>query len=144
MMKAKDVMTRNVECIKPEMSLQEAASTMKRMDVGFLPVCENDRLCGTLTDRDIVLRVVSEGKDISKCTARDIMTPSAYWCYEDQSTEEVADYMAEHEIRRMLVLDRNKRLCGVISIGDLGKRGEERKAGEAIREIAAAPPAQAA
>ena len=143
-MKAKDLMTPNVQCINPGMSLQEAAATMKRLDVGFLPVCENDRLAGTITDRDIVLRIVAEGREATNCTARDVMTPSARWCHEDQTAEEVAGYMAEKEIRRVLILDRNKRLSGVISIGDLAKRGEEQKAGEATREIAEAPPARAA
>jgi CBS domain-containing protein len=143
-MKAKDLMTRNVQCISPEMPLQEAAAMMKKLDVGFLPVCENDRLAGTVTDRDIVLRVVAEGKDIKNCTAADVMTRTVRWCQEDQSADEVADYMAQHEIRRILVLDENRRLSGVITIGDLAKRGEEEKAGETTREIAEAPPAHAA
>jgi CBS domain-containing protein len=67
------------------------------------------------------------------------MTADVYWCYEDQTTNEVAEYMAQKEIRRVLVLDRNKRLSGVISIGDLAKRADEQKTGETIKEIAEAP-----
>lgn len=141
---ARDLMTRNVECIAPGMPLEEAARTMKRLDVGFLPVCEKDRLIGTITDRDIVLRVVAEGKDIKKCTASEVLTPSVFWCFDDQSADEIAEYMSKQEIRRVLILDRNKRLAGVISIGDLAKRGDESTAGETIREIAEAPPVQAA
>jgi CBS domain-containing protein len=143
-MQAKELMTQPVECISPEMRLQDAARVMKSMDVGFLPVCENDRLIGTVTDRDMVLRVIAEGKDTKDLKARDIMTPTAFWCYEDQTAGEVANYMSEREIRRVLILDRNKRLTGVVSIGDLAKGGHQEKAGEAIGVIADAPPAQAA
>ena len=141
---ARDLMTRNVECIAPDMPLEEAARRMKRLDVGFLPVCEQDRLIGTITDRDIVLRVVAEGKDVKQCRAREVLTPSVFWCFEDQSADEIAEYMSKQEIRRVLILDRNKRLAGVISIGDLAKRGDESTAGETIREIAEAPPVRAA
>ena len=138
-MQAKEFMTTSVECIPPGMSVQNAAMRMKSLDVGFLPVCERDRLVGTITDRDMVLRVIADGKDISDCKARDIMTTDVFWCYEDQTADEVAQYMADREIRRILVLDRNKRLTGVISIGDLAKGGEEQKTGETIREIVEAP-----
>lgn len=137
-MQATDLMTGNVECIPPDMLLRDAALRMKSLDVGFLPICEKDRLIGTLTDRDIILRAIAEGKDIKTCRARDIMTTEVFWCYDDQSSDEVAEYMAEKEIRRLLVLDKNKRLVGVISIGDLAK-GAEKRAGETIKEIATAP-----
>jgi CBS domain-containing protein len=143
-MQAKDFMTTGVECISPGMSVRDAALRMKSLDVGFLPVCENDRLVGTLTDRDLALRVIADGRDAEDCKARDIMTRDVFWCYEEQPSDEVAEYMADKEIRRLLVLDQDKRLVGVISIGDLAKSGEERKAGEAIREIVEAPPTQAA
>jgi len=138
-MKARDLMTGNVECIPPGMLVRDAAIRMRFLDVGFLPVCENDRLIGTLTDRDIVLRGVAGGKDLQNCKARDLMTADVFWCYEDQTDTEIADYMAKKEVRRVLVLDSNKRLSGVISIGDLAKRGDEQKTGETIKEIAEAP-----
>jgi CBS domain-containing protein len=143
-MLAKELMTQPVECISPDMRLQDAARVMKSLDVGFLPVCENDRLIGTITDRDMVLRVIAEGRIKEDLKARDIMSPAAFWCYEDQTASEVGDYMSKKEIRRVLILDRNKRLAGVVSIGDLAKGGEQDKAGEAIGIIAEAPPAQAA
>ena len=143
-MQAKDLMTKNVECISPEMPIRDAAQKMKALDVGFLPVCENDRLIGALTDRDIVLRTIANGKDVEYSKAHDVMTNDTFWCYEDQTSDEVADYMAEKEIRRVLILNRKKRLVGVISIGDLAKAGEEQITGETIKDIAAAPPAQAA
>src|SRR5688500_13397044 len=143
-MLARDLMTKNVECLTPETAISLVARTMKSLDIGFVPICENDRLIGTVTDRDIVLRGIADGKDMRNCTARDVMTSEVLWCYEDQTADEVAAFMADEEIRRVLVLDRSKRLTGVISIGDLAKRGEEAKAGEAIGDIADAPPANAA
>jgi CBS domain-containing protein len=144
-MKVKTIMTPKVECISPEMSIRQAAKIMKTFDIGFLPVLEDDRLIGTITDRDIVLRGVCEGKDSESCEAREVMSPDAFWCFEDESVDDVADTMAEKETRRMLILNRDKRLVGVVSIGDLAQaRGEERKTGETIREIAEAPPARAA
>ena len=143
-MQAKELMTRSVVCLSPKVSVEEIARKMKSMDVGFMPICSDDRLVGTVTDRDIVLRGIAAGKNTADCTAEDIMTTDVYWCYEDQSAEEVADYMAKREIRRVLIIDRSKRLVGVISIGDLAKGGEPHKAGEAIGTIAEAPPARVA
>jgi CBS domain-containing protein len=143
-MQAKELMTGKVQCVAPDTKIPDAAKQMKALDVGFLPVCENDRLVGALTDRDIVLRLIADGKDVKKCKARDAMTDDVFWCYEDLTADEVANYMAEKEVRRVLILNRDKRLVGVISIGDLAKRGEEQITGETIKDIAAAPPAQAA
>jgi CBS domain-containing protein len=143
-MQAKELMTQKVECISPETQIRDAAEKMKALDVGFLPVCESDRLVGAVTDRDIVLRVIAPGKSVKDCRARDVMTNDVFWCYEDQTADEVADYMAEKEIRRVLILNGDKRLVGVISIGDLAKGGEEQITGEALKDIAAAPPAEAA
>jgi len=138
-MVAKDIMTRSVECIIPSSSITWTARRMKSLDVGFLPICEDDKLIGTVTDRDLVLRVLAEEKDPSTCAVRDIMNTDVHWCYEDQTTEEVTHYMAQKAIRRLLVLNRNKRLVGIISIGDLAKSGEHSKAGQAIDDIARAP-----
>jgi CBS domain-containing protein len=139
-MQAKEIMSRNVECISPETTIMEASQKMKSLDVGFLPVCEGDRLAGTVTDRDIVLRVVTAGKDVRTCKARDIMTDNVVWCFEDMAADEIGEIMADKEIRRVLVLSRDKRLVGVISIGDLAKaRGEQKNAGETIKQIAEAP-----
>lgn len=138
-MQAKSFMSRNVECIFPNTSIQEAARKMQSLDVGFLPICKDDRIVGTLTDRDIVLRVVAAGKDLARLSAQDVMTTDVHWCYDDQTAEEIGDYMAEKEIRRVLILDRNKRLAGVVSIGDLSKvQGQQEKTGETMREIAGA------
>ena len=144
-MQVKEIMTPSVECISPETPLRDAAQKMRALDVGFLPVQEDSRLVGTLTDRDIVVRAIADGKDVEYCKTREIMTPEAFWCYDDQSVDEVADYMAEKAVRRVLILDRAKHLAGVVSIGDLARTGgEQQKAGETVKEIAQAPTAEAA
>ena len=142
---AKDIMTPRVECVSPETPIRDVAQLMKVHDVGFLPVLDNDRLVGTVTDRDIVLRVVADAKDVEYTKTRDAMTNEVIWCYEDQSIDEVADVMAKEEIRRILILNHAKRPVGVLSIGDLAQAGgQQRTAGETIKEIAKAPPAKAA
>jgi CBS domain-containing protein len=143
-MQAKEIMSPMVECISPDTAIEDVARKMKSLDVGFLPVCQDDRLVGTVTDRDIVLRSIAEGKDVKSVNASDVMTHDVFWCYEDKTADEVAEYMSDKKVRRVLVLNNDKRLVGVISIGDLAKSGEEEKAGETTKEIVEAPPAQAA
>jgi CBS domain-containing protein len=139
-MQAKEIMTPMVECISPEAGIEDVARKMKSLDVGFLPVCHDDRLVGTLTDRDIVVRGIAEGKDLKSVKVSELLTHDVFWCYEDQTADEVAEYMSEKKIRRVLVLNGEKRLVGVISIGDLAKSGEAEKVGETTKEIAEAPP----
>src|SRR4051794_18108817 len=93
----KDIMTRHVECVAPENTVQEAARKMRDLDVGPMPVCDNGRLAGMLTDRDIAVRVVAEGQDPKGCKVRDVMTPGVIYCFEDQSAEEAARLMREHQ-----------------------------------------------
>lgn len=118
-MLVKDVMTKRAETIGPDESLQEAARRMRALSVGALPVCERDRVVGMLTDRDIVIRGVSEGVDPAKATVRGSMTPQAVYCFEEQPVHEAARLMEEHSIRRIIVLDANKRLVGLLSADDL-------------------------
>ena len=141
-MQAKEIMSRNVECMAPETGIIDAAKRMKSLDVGFLGVCENDRIAGAVTDRDIVIRAVAEGKILNQCKVRDVMTKDAFWCFEDQSIDEVAEFMAKKEIRRVLILNHDKRLVGVVSLGDLAKT-KDKKAGQAMKEIVEAPSAAA-
>jgi len=138
-MYVKQIMTRNVECIAPTISIAEAAEKMRDLDIGFLAVCEKDRLIGTLTDRDIVIRGVVEGLNPRKEDARQVMTPSVAYCYEDDDLEQVGKAMQQKQVRRMLILNRDKRLVGVVSLGDIAKAsGEETLAGETLGEIAEA------
>jgi CBS domain-containing protein len=135
-MRVREVMTRGVECIAPDTALQEAARLMKDLDAGCLPVCKNDRLAGMLTDRDIVIRAVAEGRDARACTAGDVMTPEAVHCFEDDDIEEAARLMKERQIRRLLVLNRNKRLVGIVSLGDLAvDTGDDQFTGEILERV---------
>jgi len=133
-MKIREIMTTNVECVPPDTALQQLANKMKALDVGFIPVCESDRLVGTVTDRDIVLRCIAEGKDIGTCKTRDIMSKDAFWCFQDQDVKDVAKKMREKDVRRMLILNQDKRLVGVVSIGDIAKV-EEKETGKTLKDI---------
>src|SRR5436309_8664365 len=103
-MQVKQVMTRGVECISPTTTVQEAARKMKTLDVGPLPICDNDRLTGMITDRDITVRAVAEGCDPKTTTVKDVMTPDVVYCFEDQDVREATKLMKEHQIRRLVVL----------------------------------------
>jgi CBS domain-containing protein len=142
-MRVSDVMTRNVECIRPEANLQEAAAKMKSLDIGPLPVCENDRLIGLITDRDITIRAVAEGEDPQKIHVRDIMTPDILYCFEDQLVSEASEMMKENQVRRLVVMNRDKRLVGIVSLGDLAlETHDEELVGatlEAVSEPSTAP-----
>ena len=121
----RDIMTRNVECVWPDDTLQEAALKMKELDVGPMPVCDYDRVVGMLTDRDITVRAVAEGRDPRSTRVRDVMTRNVVSCSEDDAVEEAARLMQERQIRRLLVLDRDKRLIGIVSLGDLAAEAED-------------------
>ncbi|MHB8898249.1 MAG: CBS domain-containing protein [Thermoguttaceae bacterium] len=118
-MKVKDVMTAGAECISPDASIQEAAQKMRDLDIGPLPVCENDRIAGFVTDRDIVVRGVCEGCDNRSTTVKDVMTPGIVCCYDEDDVEEAGRKMQENQIRRLAVLNKDKRLVGIVSLGDL-------------------------
>jgi|SRR5436309_2573089 len=133
-MKIREIMTTNVECVGPETGINDLAQKMKTLDVGFLGICENDRLVGTVTDRDIVIRGIAGGRDISTCTARDVMTHDVFWCFEDDAVKDVAKKMRDKEVRRMLILSQDKRLVGVVSIGDISKV-EEKESGKTLKDI---------
>jgi CBS domain-containing protein len=138
-MKVSEMMSRIMECVQPGASIKEAAEKMRATDVGFLPVCDGDKVVGTLTDRDIIIRHVADGQNPYRVKVRDVMTPNVFYSFEDQDVEEVARYMQEHEVRRILIYDRGERLVGVVSLGDLSKvAGEERLAGETLKDIAEA------
>jgi len=133
-MKISEIMTTNVECVPPETGITELANKMKTLDVGFLAVCENDRLVGTVTDRDIVIRAIAGDRDIATTQARDIMTPEIHWCFENDSVKDVAQKMRDKEVRRMPILSEDKRLVGVVSIGDISKV-EEKESGKTLKDI---------
>ena len=124
-MKIKEAMTTNVRIAKPDQTIREAARAMAEVDSGVLPVGENDRLIGMITDRDIAVRGVGEGKG-PETSVREVMTDHVDYCFEDQDVEEVTKNMASIKVRRLPVLKREKRLVGIISLGDIAQSGEAR------------------
>lgn len=132
----KQVMTRNVEVIRPNTSVEEAATKMKDLDVGSLPVCDGTRMQGMLTDRDITIRVVAAGMDAKQTKASDVMTDEVYYCYDDQDVQEAAGMMKEQQIRRLPIVDRNKDLVGIVSLGDLAVDADnDAMSGDVLEEI---------
>jgi CBS domain-containing protein len=135
-----EVMTRDVRIASPDDTLQSAAQIMEEQDFGSLPVAENERLVGMLTDRDITIRAVARGMAPQDSTVRDIMSTEIRYVYDDESVRDVAEVMGDLHVRRLPVLNRQKRLVGIVSLGDLALAKPER-AGDALQSIAEAPTA---
>jgi CBS domain-containing protein len=134
-MKVSDCMTRDVRTAAPAQSLREAAQLMAELDVGILPVGENDRLVGMVSDRDLAVRGLACGLGPDS-EVREVMTDTVKYCYADQSIEEVSRNMGDVQVRRMPVVDREKRLVGIISLSDIANgEGAVEEAGEALRDI---------
>jgi len=136
-MQVKDVMTQGVQCVSPGASIAQAAEKMKQLNVGSLPICgDDDRLAGMITDRDITVRATAEGFQPNVTCVRDVMTPGIIYCYEDQEVAEAAHLMEDHQIRRLAVLNRDKRLVGIVSLGDVAvKHHDDRLSGEALERV---------
>jgi CBS domain-containing protein len=135
-MQVAEVMTRHVEVIDPNAPLKEAASKMKTLDVGLIPVCDGDKLRGTITDRDITVRGIAEGYDPSKTKVADIMSTDLAYCFEDDKIEAALDLMQKRQIRRLPVLSRERRLVGIVSLGDLAVHtGQKARVGETLEEV---------
>ena len=131
-----EVMTRNVEMIAPDASLQQAAQKMEELDVGVLPVCDGHRLLGVITDRDIAVRGVSTGASPTQTLVQDCMSTEPAWCYEDDPIDTALDEMEAGRIRRLMVLDHDERLVGVLALGDVAVKGQaDRETGAALAEI---------
>jgi CBS domain-containing protein len=134
--KLRDVMTPGVEVIYPEDTLANAAGRMKDLKVGSLPVCDGERLVGVITDRDITVRSTAEWGDPATTTVREAMTPAVLYCFEDDEIEAAAQLMEDEQIRRLPILDRDKRLVGIVSLGDLAiYTGDELLAGEILEAV---------
>jgi CBS domain-containing protein len=136
-MLVKEVMTEGVACLQPTDSLAYAAERMRELDIGSLPICgDQDMLVGMITDRDITIRATAAGFDANATCVRDVMTPKVVFCFEDQSIEEAASLMEENQVRRLLVLNRDKRLIGIVSLGDLAvKAHDDHLTGEALERV---------
>lgn len=133
-----EVMTRDVRIASPDDTLESAARLMEEQDFGSLPVAENDRLVGMVTDRDITIRAVARGKIPGESTVREIMSSDVKYVYDDESVTDVANVMGDLHIRRLPVLTRDKRLVGIVSLGDLALT-KPTSAGDALQSIAEAP-----
>jgi CBS domain-containing protein len=134
-MQIQEIMTADVSYVRPDTPILEIARKMRDADIGSMPVVEDDRLVGMVTDRDIVVRLVAEGGDIGTKTAREAMSPGILYCFADEGIEAVLDNMGDRQIRRLPVVNRDKRLVGVVSLGDLSLTGRNKAAGEALQEI---------
>ncbi len=132
-----EVMSRGVACIRPSASLQEAAQRMRDLNVGPVPVCgDNDKLVGMITDRDIAVRAVAEGKDPRTTCVEEVMTRGIDYCFEDDDVAEAARQMEDRQIRRLVVLNHDKRLVGIVSLGDLATAtGDEQLAGHTLERV---------
>jgi CBS domain-containing protein len=134
-MQVSEVMTSNVKLASPEDTLQAIALSMSELDAGALPVGENDRLVGMVTDRDIVVRAISKGLDPGRTTAREVMSAEIYYCFVDDDVQDVAQSLSEWRVRRLPVLDADKRLVGIVSLGDVSKGAAPEHSGAALRDI---------
>ena len=136
-MKIREIMTMQVEVIRPTDTIFDAAKKMRDLNVGVLPVCAGRRLEGMITDRDITIRAVAEGRNPGNTLVMDIMTPDVIYCFDDDNTEHVEQIMMGYQVRRLPVVTREKKeLAGIISLGDLAtKSGEVQEVGRTLREI---------
>ena len=133
-MKVHEAMTPDVRVARPDQSICEAARMMAECDAGALPVGDDDQLVGVITDRDIAIRAVAEGKS-PETPIRYVMSNEVLYCFEDEDTEEVARNMGDNKVRRLPVLSRSKRLVGIVSIGDLALNNDLDTTGEALADI---------
>lgn len=138
-MKVHEIMTAHPRCIAPDNTLVEAAGLMRELDVGALPICDNDRLAGMVTDRDIVLRGTADGRDPNSAEVREVMSSGIIYVYADQPVEAAARIMEEKQIRRLPVLNREKRLVGIVSLGDVATSSNPAFSGTALRDVSRSP-----
>jgi len=133
-MRVDEAMSRDVHMVKPDQSLVDAARMMAECDCGALPVQENDRLVGMITDRDIVVRALAAGKD-GKSKIRDVMSQEVKYCFDDDDLSKVATNMADIQVRRLPVVNHEQRLVGIIALADIAKSEKPKPTAEALRGI---------
>lgn len=131
-MLVKEAMRRDAYWVSPDTSVKEVAHKMRDLNIGSLPIGENDRLIGMVTDRDIALRCCADGGDPTKLTARDVMSKGISWCFEDQAIEDAAHLMGAKHVRRLPVLNRQKRMVGFLSVDDIAIKASHELGGEVI------------
>jgi CBS domain-containing protein len=136
-MKVKDAMHKKAEWVGPDTPVADIAKKMKDLDIGSIPVGENDRLIGMVTDRDITCRAVANGKDCSKLTARDVMTKGIVFCRDTEDLDDALRIMEQKKIRRLPVIDDKKRMVGMLSFGDVSRAAPYELAGELMAAVSA-------
>ncbi len=135
-MKLSEIMTRDVIVVQPDDNIETAAKKMREHNIGFLPICDGDKLLGVLSDRDISSRVVADGKNPKTVASHEAASRPVIYCFEDQEVGDAAKIMHDQQIRRLVVLDRNSRkMVGVISLGDIATNSAEEISGEALQGI---------
>jgi CBS domain-containing protein len=140
MQQVREIMSKDLTIASPQDTIEKAAKLMAATDCGALPVGENGRLVGIVTDRDITLRAVSKGNAPNLCTVREVMSSRIKYVFEDEVTHAVAHYMSKLQMRRLLVLNRQKRLVGIVSLGDLALKHEGPAAASALKQISKSNP----
>jgi CBS domain-containing protein len=131
----RDVMSRDIRHVPPDTKLTDAARTMKEFDLGMLPIVREERLTGVVTDRDIVVRGLGEGREPMKATVCSVMTREPVCCYEDQPLDEAARLMSDRQIRRLVVLDHDEKIRGVCSLGDVATAASDETAGKTLEKV---------
>ena len=140
-MKLKDIMTTEVEVIRPDDTLQIAAQKMRNRDIGFLPVCDGERLVGALSDRDITVRAIAEGLDPKNTRVKEVVHSRVIWCFDDQSVSAAVKKMKENQVRRLIVIHHeNKQLAGVVSLGDLANNSTEKISSSVLLSVSSPLP----
>jgi CBS domain-containing protein len=136
-MKVKEAMHKGVEWVPPTTPVTKLAELMLKHDIGAIPIGEDDRLIGMVTDRDIVVRGLANGRDPKTLTARDVMTKGIVWCREDEDLDEATRTMELKQIRRLPVISRGKRMVGMLSLGDISEACDEEMSGEVLQAVSA-------
>jgi CBS domain-containing protein len=135
-MQTREIMTQDVKLIHRDTSLKEAAGKMKQFDIGMLPVVDEDKVVGILTDRDIIVRAIAEGKDPDKTRAGDAMSTDVITAYDDQDATEISELMKKNQVRRLVVLNHDNKITGVFSLGDLATAlADMEKKGEVLESV---------
>lgn len=128
-------MHKNATWVPPTMPVSQIAKIMKEQDIGAVPVGESDRLIGMVTDRDIAIRALPNGRDVSSLTARDVMSPGISYCRTEDTLEDAVRWMEKKKVRRLPVIDANKRMVGMLSVGDVSLFGDEDLTGELMQAV---------
>ena len=139
-MKVKDIMSREVHVARPDETLRDVAQKMADYDIGSLPVCDGQKIQGMITDRDIAIRAVAQGKSPDTTKVREVMSEDVKYCFDDQDIADVAQNMGDIQVHRLPVVNHDKRLVGIISLADIANTAGPELAGDAVQGISEPTP----